>query len=120
MAQFSAKVKSIVSGDTLILTPIASKNADQERTLALAFVTSPRLSEIYGFDSREFLRTLLVGKQIQFKVLYDINGREYGDIITPVFGSLIERSLQDGNVKLRDDASNKSIYEQDYKEKLEK
>lgn len=38
---FQARVKSVLSGDTLILTRV--DNAKQERTLSLAFVTAPRL-----------------------------------------------------------------------------
>lgn len=36
-----AKVKSVTSGDTLILTSV--NNPNQERTLSLAFVSAPRL-----------------------------------------------------------------------------
>ena len=36
-----AKVKSVLSGDTLILTSV--NNPNQERTLSLAFVSAPRL-----------------------------------------------------------------------------
>lgn len=36
-----AKVKSVLSGDTLILVSV--HNPDQERTLSLAFVSAPRL-----------------------------------------------------------------------------
>ena len=36
-----AKVKSVLSGDTLVLTSI--NNPTSERTLSLAFVSSPRL-----------------------------------------------------------------------------
>lgn len=36
-----AKVKSVLSGDTLVLTSV--NNPTQERTLSLAFVSAPRL-----------------------------------------------------------------------------
>ena len=36
-----AKVKSVLSGDTLILTNV--NNPNQERTLSLAFVSAPRM-----------------------------------------------------------------------------
>jgi len=36
-----AKVKSVLSGDTLVLTSI--NNPEQERILSLAFVRAPRL-----------------------------------------------------------------------------
>ena len=41
MSLLEAKVKSVLSGDTVILHNI--NNPKQERTLSLAFVTSPRL-----------------------------------------------------------------------------
>lgn len=36
-----AKVKSVLSGDTLVLTAV--NNPNQERTLSLAFVSAPRM-----------------------------------------------------------------------------
>ena len=41
MSVLEAKVKSVLSGDTIILHNI--QNTKQERTLSLAFVTAPRL-----------------------------------------------------------------------------
>ena len=41
MALLEAKVKSVLSGDTIILHNI--NNPKQERALSLAFVTAPRL-----------------------------------------------------------------------------
>lgn len=99
---FFAKVKSILSADTLILT---SPNGTQERTLTLAYLQAPRLqaNEKYAFESRELLRTLLVGKQVKFWVLYkNSSNREFGDISTPIFQSLIEYVLSKGAAKLRD------------------
>lgn len=104
-----ARVKSVVSGDTIVL---ASKDG-KERTLSLAYVSAPRLAsgEPYGFEAREALRTLLVGKPVQFRVIYEINGREYGDVSAPVFKSLVEKALGDGTVRLRDDAASKAEYD---------
>lgn len=99
---FFAKVKSVLSADTLILTSPSSK---QERTLSLAYLQSPRLqsNEKYAFEARELLRTLLVGKQVKFWVLYqNASNREFGDISTPIFLSLIEYVLSKGAAKLKD------------------
>ena len=41
MPVHQAKVKSVLSGDTLILS--ARQNPSQERTLSLAFVSAPRM-----------------------------------------------------------------------------
>jgi staphylococcal nuclease domain-containing protein 1 len=41
MSTLEAKVKSVLSGDTIVLHNV--NNPKQERTLSLAFVTAPRL-----------------------------------------------------------------------------
>jgi staphylococcal nuclease domain-containing protein 1 len=67
---FIANVKSVLSGDTLVLA--SPNNPAAERTLSLAYVSAPRLSkdgdEPFAFQSREFLRALTVGKQVKFSV----------------------------------------------------
>ncbi|KAI7444665.1 hypothetical protein KC364_g13272, partial [Hortaea werneckii] len=63
-APMEAKVKSVLSGDTLILQ---NKNR-QERTLSLAFINAPRLQqdEPCAFESRDFIRKMCVGKMVHF------------------------------------------------------
>ena len=46
-----AKVKSALSGDTLILTPI--NNQKLERTLSLAYVSAPRMRREAGDEVRQ-------------------------------------------------------------------
>ena len=61
----------------------------------------------FAFYSREFLRELLVGKVIQFQVLYTIptgTKREYGIVKLPSGQTLPELPLSEGWVKVRDDA----------------
>lgn len=102
---FFAKVKSVLSADTLILT---SPTGNQERTLSLAYLQSPRLqsNEKYAFEARELLRTLLVGKQVKFWVLYkNSSNRDFGDISTPIFPSLIKYVLSKGAAKIKDNAN---------------
>lgn len=111
-----ARVKSVLSGDTVILTH--PNNPRVERTLSIAFVSAPRLrrdggDEPFAFDSRDFLRKLLVGKIVTFRVIYRVptSNREYGVLsigqaqqdATPV----AEYALQEGWVKLREDAGKK-------------
>ncbi|KAF2748085.1 hypothetical protein M011DRAFT_493974 [Sporormia fimetaria CBS 119925] len=117
MATFEAKVKSVLSGDTVILHNV--HNPKQERTLSLAFVTAPRLrregDEPFAFESRDFLRRLLVGKVVQFRVLYKIPtgaNREYGIISLPNKTQLPETAVAEGWVKLRDDAGRKDDSEE--------
>ncbi|MCJ1321084.1 hypothetical protein MMC15_006428 [Xylographa vitiligo] len=107
-----AMVKSALSGDTLILT--STKNPHQERTFCLAFVNAPRMKregdEPYAFESRDFLRKLVVGKVVQFQVIYNIslssNGqlRDYGIVILQDGRLLPRLAVAEGWVKLRDEA----------------
>lgn len=108
MSVYFAVVKSVLSADTLVLT---SPNGSQERLLTLAYLESPRIqsNDKFAFEAREVLRTLLVGKKIKFWVLYK-NGsnREFGDVSSPIFPSLIEYVLSKGAAKLKD-----NIFEDD-------
>ncbi|KAI9822189.1 MAG: hypothetical protein M1826_000543 [Phylliscum demangeonii] len=107
-----ARVKSVSSGDTLILSSI--NNPAQERMLSFAFVTAPRLKkegdEPFAFQSRDFLRRLTVGKVIQFQVIYTIsppNSKtiELGRVLlSPTGPSLPELAVEKGWVKLREGA----------------
>ncbi|KAF3082112.1 hypothetical protein TWF569_008243 [Orbilia oligospora] len=108
----AAVVKSVLSGDTLVLIPKGTAPGDtsKERQLSLAFVTAPRLKregdEPFAFNSREFLRRNLVGREIQFKVLYTVptGNREYGIAVVPNGPSIVEYAVAEGWVKVRDDA----------------
>ncbi|KAL4784176.1 hypothetical protein BJX76DRAFT_327918 [Aspergillus varians] len=108
-----ARVKSVLSGDTVVLSHIT--NPGQERVLSLAYVSAPRLrregDELCAFQSREFLRELLVGKVIQFQTLYTVptSQREYGNIKLPSFDvTLPEISVQEGWARVREEAGKRS------------
>ncbi|GAB1311809.1 hypothetical protein MFIFM68171_02019 [Madurella fahalii] len=113
---FLANVKSVLSGDTLILT--SPNNPAAERTLSLAYVSAPRLSkdgdEPFAFQSREFLRNLTVGKPVKFSVSYTIpnSGREYGTAVLQDGTELPEASVKAGWVKVREDAGRKEESEE--------
>jgi len=105
-------VKSVLSGDTLIL----QNKSKQERTLSLAFINAPRLQqdEPCSYESRDFIRKLSVGKIIHFKVLYSIpqkvggSSREYGTVMLQGGQMLPDLIVQEGWAKLRDDADRKA------------
>ncbi|KAL2861249.1 putative transcription factor (Snd1/p100) [Aspergillus lucknowensis] len=108
-----ARVKSVLSGDTVVLSHVT--NPAQERILSLAYVSAPRLrregDEAFAFQSREFLRELLVGKVIQFQTLYTVptSQREYGKIKLPSFDvTLPEISVQEGWSRVREEAGKRS------------
>jgi len=106
------RVKSVLSGDTLIL----QNKAKQERTLSLAFINAPRLhgDEPCSFESRDFIRKLCVGKVIRFQVLYAIpqksggQSRDYGIVHLANGQQLPDLVVQEGWAKLRDDADRKA------------
>ncbi|KAJ5908470.1 RNA-induced silencing complex nuclease component Tudor-SN [Penicillium taxi] len=109
-----ARVKSVISGDTVVLSHVT--NPEQERILSLAYVAAPRLrregDEPNGFQSREFLRELLVGKIVEFQVTYTIPTgakRDYGIIKLPGFDAqLPDLSIQEGWTHVRDEAGKRS------------
>ncbi|ETI23329.1 hypothetical protein G647_05129 [Cladophialophora carrionii CBS 160.54] len=109
MALLQARVKSILSGDTMIIT----NQKGAERTLSLAYISAPRLKregdEPFAFQSREFIRELVLGKVIQFQILYAIptTKREYGRVILPDGKELPNLIVQEGWAKVREDAGKK-------------
>jgi staphylococcal nuclease domain-containing protein 1 len=117
MSLHAAKVKSVLSGDSLILQSIA--NPERERTLSLAYCTSPHLKkegdEQWAFESRDALRQLIVGKIVNFSVLYTIPNtkREYGIVIVNDSNiRLPEEMVKQGWLKLREDAGRKEDSEE--------
>ncbi|KAF9529408.1 transcription factor [Crepidotus variabilis] len=76
-----AIVKSVLSGDTLILRGRAGPAQGQppkERVLHLADLAAPRLGtstredEPWAYEAREFLRALTVGKEISFTSIHSL------------------------------------------------
>lgn len=61
----------------------------------------------FAFESRDFLRRLLVGRVVQFRVLYKIPtgaNREYGILQLPNRTKFPQLAVAEGWLKLRDDA----------------
>lgn len=112
MQTLEGKVKSVNSGTTLTL--VSTKNKAEEKNVQLAFVTGPWLKregdEPYAFESRDFLRRLIVGKVVRFQILYTVTSpagktTEYGRaLLSPTGPHLPELLLENGWVKLRDNA----------------
>lgn len=94
-----ARVKNVLSADTIVLVP--SKTAQvpaPERLLSLANVRGDDL-----LAAKEFVRRLLIGKDVRFTVVYKIpSGREFGDVLGPGFESLQKVLLESGWARLRD------------------
>ena len=113
---FFANVKSVLSGDTLVLT--SQNNPNAERTFSLAFVDAPRLrregDEPFAFQSRDHLRSLTVGKPIQCTILYTVpsSGREYGHAQLKDGTQLPDELVKAGWLKVREDAGRKEESEE--------
>lgn len=111
MSSYPGQVKSVLSGDTLVLTSVTNPSA--ERVISLAFVKAPHILkdsyEQWSFESRDYLRKLVVGKTVTFQVLYQIPNtkREYATVTLGDGRKLPEEALKEGWVKLRDDAGRK-------------
>ncbi|KAI0453326.1 putative transcription factor [Xylaria acuta] len=114
--QFFANVKSVLSGDTLVLA--SQNNPNAERTFSLAFVTGPHLrregDEPFAFQSRDHLRGLTLGKPIQCTVLYTVpsSGREYGYAQLKDGTQLPDELVKAGWLKVREDAGRKEESEE--------
>jgi staphylococcal nuclease domain-containing protein 1 len=118
-----AIVKSILSGDSLVIKPLTrqSSAAENEKRIALNYITAPKLArpptdsgaggssvdEPYAFETREFLRKKLVGREICYTIDFIIpqsnrlmctvylgKDKETGE-------NIIESLLSEGLVELR-------------------
>ncbi|KAG2072118.1 staphylococcal nuclease [Suillus decipiens] len=89
-----AIVKFVISSDTLVLRghtrPQGQPESPRERILHLADVMAPRMGsqnredEPWAFESRDFLRTLAVGKEISYISTHSLpsNGDVTRDLVT--------------------------------------
>ncbi|KOS21030.1 nuclease domain-containing protein 1 [Escovopsis weberi] len=113
---FFANIKSVLSGDTLILTN--PNNPAAERTFSLAYVSAPHLKrdgdEPFAFQSRDYLRKLAVGKMVHCTVLYTVpsSGREFGFAQLKDGTLLPDELIQAGWVKVREEAGRKEENEE--------
>lgn len=103
-----AKVKNVLSGNSVVLVPSRSTQVPTpERTLSLSNVKN-----VDSWQCKEFLRDLLISKEVKFKVSYKnpTTGREHGDIKTPLFDSLVEFLLEKGMAKVKDNVNEDDEY----------
>ncbi|XP_006653357.1 ribonuclease TUDOR 1-like [Oryza brachyantha] len=85
------RVKSVPSGDTLVIMESAAKTdkiPPLEECVTLSCIITPRLARRGGIDepfawkSREFLRTMLIGQEVLFRVenAPQSSGRKFGTV----------------------------------------
>ncbi|KAJ8611654.1 hypothetical protein CTAYLR_007898 [Chrysophaeum taylorii] len=83
-----ATVKSVPTGDTVVLMGRAAKGPPPELQLSLSGVIAPRLArgpsmvdEPFAWEAREYLRKLVLGKPVQFRQEATAKGgRAYGSV----------------------------------------
>ncbi|EMD37728.1 hypothetical protein CERSUDRAFT_154557 [Gelatoporia subvermispora B] len=109
-----AIIKSVLSGDSLLLrgNPGPNGQLPKERVLYLSDLQAPRMGsstredEPWAFESREFLRTLAVGKPVTFNVIHSLptNDDVPRDIGTAELNGqdLASELLRNGWAKLKD------------------
>ncbi|KAG9316712.1 hypothetical protein JVU11DRAFT_2772 [Chiua virens] len=109
-----AVVKSVISGDTLVLRGPTGPQGQppKERILHLSDITAPRMGnttredEPWAFESRDFLRSLAVGKPISFTSTHSLPSNDdiTRDIGTAEIGGLDVTSelLKNGWAKVKD------------------
>ncbi|KAI8074584.1 hypothetical protein BC940DRAFT_288597 [Gongronella butleri] len=116
MVQQKAAVKNVLSGDTVILRGKPRPNGPPaERLLALSNVQAPRLGnatrddEPFAFGAREYLRKLLVGKEVTFVPEYTVSTvsppREYGSLLLANGDNVAHLGVQQGWLKVREGKS---------------
>jgi len=125
-------VKSIVSGDTLIIKGRATNGPPPEKIISFSNVEAPKLGtqndpsreEPFALQSRDYLRKLLVGKEVTYEIDYttNTNKRDFGSISIPkvIEGetNITRIMVKRGLLKVRSNDRNSSE-EHDYLTQLE-
>lgn len=74
----SAIVRSVLSGDTIVIRPKGVNVPGKEETVHIAGIAAPRLGsrdredDPQAFPSREYLRLLTVGREIRYRIEYTV------------------------------------------------
>jgi staphylococcal nuclease domain-containing protein 1 len=123
---FKGVVKSVLDGGAVVIRGQPRNGPPPERVLALTNIDAPRLGrrpnqnsaatddEPLAWEAREFLRNLVVGKQVIGHVVHTAN-REYGSLVlgdNPETGVDVALALvEEGLAKCRDNCQDSSLIE---------
>ncbi|KAI4343532.1 hypothetical protein L6164_010870 [Bauhinia variegata] len=87
---YRGRVKAVPSGDCLVIVAMTSSKPGPlpEKTITLSSLMAPRLArrggvdEPFAWESREFLRKLSIGKEVTFRVDYNVPSinRDFGTV----------------------------------------
>lgn len=102
-----AKVKNVLSGDQIVLVPSkATAIPPPERLLTLQDVRAD------SYAAKKYVHDTLIGKLVQFKVSSKAATREFGDVRTPLFDSLVKDLLEKGLAHVKDNVPDSDeVYE---------
>jgi staphylococcal nuclease domain-containing protein 1 len=100
----TAVVKSVLSGDTIVIWAKSVNGPPSEAVLGFTNVVSPRMGEPFAFEAKCFLSSIVTGNQIKYKVDSSGPSRQYCTAIirTPIDGetNLAKIMLKAGLAKL--------------------
>jgi len=125
---FKGIVKSALDGGCVVIRGPPRNGPPAERVLALTNVDAPRLGrrqtasgaaatedEPCAWEAREFLRKLVVGRSVMFRVVNQATTREYGVLLlgdNPTTATDVALALtEEGLVKCRDNCSDAPLLE---------
>ena len=80
-------VKAVISGDYITISRTTKQSGTTETNVNLASVQAPRMGssnrveEPFGFEAREFMREQCIGKKAEFRIDYQIGGKDFGTLI---------------------------------------
>ncbi|KAJ3300565.1 hypothetical protein HK104_009900, partial [Borealophlyctis nickersoniae] len=110
-----AWIKAVLSGDTVVLRGKPQSGPPAEKTFSFSNISAPRLGnakepekeEPFAFESREFLRRVLIGKEVAYKFEYTTttNARDFGVLMVqhPINGetNITRVIVKDGWAKVK-------------------
>jgi len=115
--RLEGKVKSVLSGDTLVLAHPTKIFPAIEKVLTLVRIQAPRMAkrgeeneEPFAFEAREFLRKKCIGKLVSFQVEYRNadTKRDFGTVFLDG-ENLGEAVLREGLAKFKSSKSNEEF-----------
>lgn len=122
-------VKGVLSGDMISISGKIKKgsdNAPEEKTLILSLLQAPKInsSTTYeedpcGWESRLYLRDMLIGKIIKYSIDYKVNDMQYGQVNCDGKNVNLEM-VKNGYVKVNTSKSGEVMFKTDYFNKVKK
>lgn len=120
-------VKAILSGDTVVVVGAAKPGSPPpEMQLSLSCLAAPRMSrhpeqkdELWGFASREFLRKIVIGRTVKFRVDYrSANGRAFATLWLPAEGTTVDPGAASLNMVMAASGMVRALISNEAKEKV--